>query len=251
MATNIKRIRDIGGLNYEFRRVLERIIWGYGNGAPTDAVDGKGSADVGAQFVDRTNGAIYKNTGTLASPTWNQVGKIGSAELDAGVLSADATGRALVATDFFNAATVDAKFATGSIGEDILTAAELTARVVAVLADDATTPGIVLVHEVAGTGGADGEVDLTLDYKEEVIDFQVTLKGAGTIGAAVVLDDGTDPIVSSIDISSGGDKDIFRAAEIDDAKSVVDAAGTLGVTWSSTGGDCPAFDARIFVIRRT
>lgn len=49
----------------------------------------------------------------------------------AGILSADATGRAFIASNFFDAATVDAKIATDAIGEDRLTPGELYGRVVA------------------------------------------------------------------------------------------------------------------------
>lgn len=45
-------------------------------GAPTDGTSGtqKGFAAKGALLVDSSNGILYINTGTLASPTWTKVG---------------------------------------------------------------------------------------------------------------------------------------------------------------------------------
>ncbi len=47
-------------------------------------------------------------------------GGVSTAALDAGVLSADATGRALIAANFFNAATVTDKFGTDSFTNAVL-----------------------------------------------------------------------------------------------------------------------------------
>jgi hypothetical protein len=45
-------------------------------GVPTNggAGTGVGFAGVGSLCVDRTNGKLYINTGTMASPTWVSVG---------------------------------------------------------------------------------------------------------------------------------------------------------------------------------
>jgi len=54
------------------------------------------------------------------------VGSISTAELEDGVLSADAAGRLKTATDYFDETTVDAKFAAGSIdAQDRLKAASV------------------------------------------------------------------------------------------------------------------------------
>jgi hypothetical protein len=39
-------------------------------GAPTNGVTGAGTQDKGAICIDMTNGTLYQNTGTLASPVW-------------------------------------------------------------------------------------------------------------------------------------------------------------------------------------
>jgi hypothetical protein len=43
-------------------------------GAPTNGVTGAGTADKGTNLTDVTNGILYINTGTLASPVWTKVG---------------------------------------------------------------------------------------------------------------------------------------------------------------------------------
>ena len=45
-------------------------------GAPTNGTSGTkaGRAGKGSLCIDRTNGKLYINTGTLASPTWTVVG---------------------------------------------------------------------------------------------------------------------------------------------------------------------------------
>ena len=44
-----------------------------GSGAPTNAVTGAKHANKGSLYIDYTNGALYMNTNTQASPTWTQV----------------------------------------------------------------------------------------------------------------------------------------------------------------------------------
>lgn len=46
------------------------------DGAPTDGSSGTHAdvAPVGALLIDKTNGLLYINTGTKASPTWTVVG---------------------------------------------------------------------------------------------------------------------------------------------------------------------------------
>lgn len=45
-------------------------------GAPTDGTsgDGAGVAEIGSLYTDTTNGVLYINTNTKASPTWTKVG---------------------------------------------------------------------------------------------------------------------------------------------------------------------------------
>jgi len=43
-------------------------------GVPTNGTTGAGIAGIGSLVSDVTNGKLYINTGTLASPTWTVVG---------------------------------------------------------------------------------------------------------------------------------------------------------------------------------
>lgn len=45
-----------------------------GDGAPTDTETGADVAGPGSRYTDITNGVLYINTGTKASPTWVTVG---------------------------------------------------------------------------------------------------------------------------------------------------------------------------------
>jgi hypothetical protein len=52
---------------------LDKDLWDInGAGTPTDgtAGDGAGFTGKGARYTDTTNGKLYVNTGTKASPTW-------------------------------------------------------------------------------------------------------------------------------------------------------------------------------------
>lgn len=66
-------------------------------------------------YLDTTAGAAREGLG--------ESGEISAAEIAAGALSADATGRAIMATDFFNAATVLLKIADGAFAADSATRA--------------------------------------------------------------------------------------------------------------------------------
>lgn len=46
----------------------------YKAGAPSDGTTGAGTACIGSLCIDTTNGKLYINTNTLASPTWTVVG---------------------------------------------------------------------------------------------------------------------------------------------------------------------------------
>lgn len=78
----------------------------------------------GKQLVDTSSGTTYVNTSnTPLQPTWAQIegsGGVATADLADGVLSADATGRAKMADDFFNAAAVLAKFDADSFTNAVL-----------------------------------------------------------------------------------------------------------------------------------
>lgn len=128
-------------------------------------------------------------------------------------------------------------------------AASLSGTQVATMAAANAVGGIPVLHRFTVASGANGDSDITLTHKTLVTDFWVVLKGAGTAGSTVTLKNGSSAISDAIDVSGGGDKDVFRAGEIDDAQSSVAAAGTLRVSKASTGADFPGAECFVLGIR--
>ncbi len=56
-------------------RLSKEVVIMNGAGAPVDggAGTGAGFAEIGSQFIDRTNGNLYLNAGTKAAPVWKLV----------------------------------------------------------------------------------------------------------------------------------------------------------------------------------
>lgn len=157
-------------------------------------------------------------------------GGVSTAALDAGVLSADATGRALVAASFFNAATVDDKFATDSIGEDRLTAAELTGRIAAVVANANVIGGIPVLFRI-DVADASGDTDVVVTHKIRVLDAWALNTG---IAAHATLDtwqvkNGANAISDAV-AKTATVNAVKRISTIDPARHEIAAAGTLRIT---------------------
>ena len=86
---------------------------------------------------------------------------------------------------------------------------------------------------------------MTLTEKTRIMDVVVILKGAGTTGSDVQVQNVTTAITDLIDVSSGSDEDVFRPASIDDAQQEVAAGAKLRVAYTSTSGDFPG--AEVYV----
>lgn len=86
------------------RRLEKNILIFPDTGAPVDGTSGTGVnfAGIGSLYINVSNGAVYQNTGSITSPTWNNIGSIIASEI---VL---ATGSILVGTAGI-AAAVDGK----------------------------------------------------------------------------------------------------------------------------------------------
>jgi hypothetical protein len=162
-----------------------------------------------------------------------KTGGLTKTELAPGALAADATGRAIVAADFFNAATADDKFAADAIGEDLLTANELTARVIANIADLGI--GIPFAIQAQTAAGATEKVvfNANAPFKVRVLQAFGTMTGAGAAGDTVKLTDGTNDVTNAVDVSAKGDKATFQFGEVDDARHDIAANGTLKVVTAS------------------
>lgn len=157
-------------------------------------------------------------------------GGVSTGAIDAGALSADTAGRAIVASGYFNAATVDDKFATDSIGEDRLTANELTGRAVANAANANAIGAIPVLHRIDVPAGATGDVDTVLTHKTRVCEaWLVKTTGAGGGAGTIQVKNGATAITDAMSINIA-DTTIARALTIDDAAHEIAAAGTLRIT---------------------
>jgi len=76
--------------------------------------------------------------------------------------------------------------------------------------------------------------------KFRVLDMFGYMTGAGATSDTVKLTDGSSDIVTAVDVSAYSDKDIIRAAAIDDAKNEIAAGGSLHVVTAS-GALCKVF----------
>ena len=131
-----------------------------------------------------------------------------------------------------------------SLGDAVLSGSEA-----AVVADDNVIGGIPLIHRILVAGGANADTDVTLTHKSRVIDAWMVLKGAGTAGSKITVKNVANAISDVVDISAGADKEMFRIGEIDDAQHEIGAGTVLRISHESTGGDCPAVEVYVMVIR--
>lgn len=206
---------------------------GYFNAAKVADAFGTDSFTAAVLLQLIQNGAFAADADTralFADGIWT------TAKLAAGILSADVTGRALVAADFFNAATVDDKFAADAIGEDILTANELTGRVVGNTADDGVVGAIPVEFTFNISGGVTGNNDFVVTPKVEVVDVHfIKTNAAGDANDTVQLLVGGNAITNAVSLNVA-DKAIARAGTIDDAFSTIAAGATWRFTHTNGGG---------------
>lgn len=161
------------------------------------------------------------------------------------------TGDVLPIVDDPGGTPLTQKITAGNLASSIRTlqADTHTGADVAVVADDNVIGGIPVVHRIQVASGADGDADVTLTHKTRVIDAWAVLKGAGTAGCTITVKNGATAISDAMDVSAGGDKDVFRVGEIDDAQHEIAAAGTLRISKASTGGDFPGAEVYVMGLR--
>ena len=134
----------------------------------------------------------------------------------------------------------------GSIGASEIESSSIGGALAAVVADANEDGGLMVVHRILLASGADANVDVALTEKTRIIDATIVLKGAGTAGSDVQIQNVTTAITDLVDVSAGSDTDVFRPSTIDDAQQEVAAAANLRVAYSSTGGDFPG--AEVYVV---
>jgi hypothetical protein len=109
-------------------------------------------------------------------------------------------------------------------------AQHVTSSQVSNLADNAVVGGVEVTTIVAVPDGATGDVDVVLTNKTEITSIEV-IKTAGAGGASdtITVKNGATAITNAMDLNVA-DKVIVRPSTIDDAATVIAAAGTLRVT---------------------
>lgn len=139
--------------------------------------------------------------------------------------------------------------AAGAVEQSMIAAASLDGTVAKVAASENVIGAVPVIHVFTVDGGANDTQAITLTHKTRIIDFLVVLGGAGTGSGTVTLSNAGTAISNAIDISAGGDEDVFRPAEMDDAQDEVAAAAALEVVTASAGGDTPPMIVYVTGIR--
>lgn len=121
---------------------------------------------------------------------------------------------------------------------------------VATVADANVVGGVEVVHIVAVPDGTTGDVDVVLTYKTEVTRIEV-IKTAGDGGASdtITVKNSTNAITNAMDINVV-DKTVVRPTTIDDARTVIAAAGTLRVTRTKASAANVACRVLVYGVRR-
>ena len=255
---------------------LSKKASGYFYGFALEAIDSGDTDTINVMHIPAPG------TGTLASgsigTTQLASNAVTTAKLAAGVLSADAAGRALVATGWLDVATALAAFDTDSVAnawllkaiangafqadtntralfadeiwtEAKITPASLTGLVAKVIADANVIGALPLIHRKTMASGADANVDIALTYKSRVIRAWFVMKGAGTTGCTLQLKNVTTAITEAYNCASSSDKDLCAWASIDDAQQEITAGTNLRISSHSTGGDFPGAEVYVEVVR--
>lgn len=123
----------------------------------------------------------------------------------------------------------------------------LAGESIKVVTDANVIGGIPVVHTIAIAAGALAETNVVLTHKTRVIDAWIVLTGAGVATTTLKVQNGATTITDAMDVS-GSDKDIVRAASIDDAQHEIAAGGTLRVK-TETGATQPAAVVYVLGVR--
>ena len=114
---------------------------------------------------------------------------------------------------------------------------------------DDSDGAIQSIFEIAISGGAAADYDLSLTSTVEVIDFVVIHTSAGQANDTIQLKDTSDNVISDAMDFSGADKSVVRASEIDDANSTTSSL-RVTTTDDDSGGDGASAKAYIYAIKR-
>lgn len=164
--------------------------------------------------------------------------------LDTGATTGDTMGIAMAVTATDIVITRASSLVLNAVADGGLTGTKA-----AVVANANVVGGIPLLYRVAVASGANGDVDVVTTHKIRVVDFWFALKAAGTAGSLVTLKSTADAISDAVDCSAGGDRDVFRAGELNDANHEIAAGGKIRISKASTGGDFPGAECYVLAVR--
>jgi hypothetical protein len=231
-----------GDLNVTVKPGISRWL----NSAAADEIT---QAEVGGlayvvddQTVAKTDGTATRSiAGTIAAVdtagVWVQAGLVPS--VDGTALAAEIAAREAFAADLVATTNGDgaalvgledaAELYTGDTVEEAM-AEKLTGLRVANVADANVIGGVEVTHIVDVADGVTADVDVTLTHKTEVTSIEVIKKAAaGGASDTITVKNGATAITNAMDINVA-DKIVVRPSTIDDAATVISAAGTLRVT---------------------
>lgn len=154
--------------------------------------------------------------------------------LAGGALSADAPGRAVMATGYFNAAKALDAFAALAIVNSLVANNTLTGGKIAVAAAGNTIPAVPVEYIISVPDGATGNIDTTVDAT--VGKFTITsiriLKNANAGGASdtIQIANGTvlTPITEAVSVNVAANT-VVSSATILSANAIVSSAAVLRV----------------------
>ena len=180
-----------------------------------------------AQVITATDIRITCDTTPLTSATLAD-GSIATAKyapgsVDATALAADAVTTAKI----LNANVTQAKIATAS----------LDGTVAKVVANANVIGGIPVIHRIAVAAGANGNVDVVLTHKTQIVNAWVVMTGAGTAGATLVCLNAGNAFTDTLAVDAAADAALVPFTKILDSQYEVAAGATVRVTKASTGGD--------------
>ena len=154
---------------------------------------------------------------------------------DAGGAAADVamSGDATIAAS--GALTIGA----GAVTQAKITAASLDGTVAKVVANANVIGGVTVLHQVNIADAVSGDTDVVLTHKTRVLDAWVVLTATGDAANTYTVKNAGNAITDAI-TPGATDTTLKRAAQINDAKHEIAAAGTLRVSHVKTGGSSAA-----------
>ncbi|MEM5794752.1 MAG: hypothetical protein AAGU23_00545 [Bacillota bacterium] len=231
--------------NVSISGVLKYAVNDYGSSWATSATI---AADLAALFPEAINGdaAILRNTnGTdesrlyfYAASAWDFIpaatigaGSVTTAKLAAGVISADASGRALFANDVLNNATCDAIFAAAAFAADADSRA-IFADGVWNLAKLATTAKTHILNYQVSDLGAGVDIAAQVIFSAPA-GLDVTLVSASIIpqGTAAGIDDSNTCVIALTDGTNTIVTQQYDTSPAFPAAAAVTSLGTLDETY--------------------